>query len=398
MNLFSRNQGPISNTKYTSVSLVILLNFLCLTAISLTPQEIASNAFPSVVVVIAQDGSGAELSLGSGFFMAPGIIATNLHVIEGASKVRIRPIGSAEEHEVVGFTAVDYDNDLVLLKVNNTSVSPLKVVEDTATTIGDDVYVIGNPVGLEGTFSKGMISGKREKNNHRIIQITAPISQGSSGGPVLSANGDVIGVAVAYIAEGQNLNFAVPAFCLSMLMKNQHSSRPLTDFESKTIKKISPSILEAEQTPIALGNVVLHIGMTREDVLEKLGTHCRVSPVINNNHCIVSQKVGSEYHVLGFVDFENEKLTSITRDLGIGSTPVSSDVLLLFKSLVSRLQEVGDGRTPICIIEAGTRNSTEVDDYFCHLKFGSYTIHMAVGGINGEYSIYLQETLGKFDK
>lgn len=398
MIVFSTSQRPVGITRITTVLLVLLPCFIGFAAFSLTPQQIASNAFPSVVVVISQDGSGNDFAFGTGFFIAPGIIATNLHVIEGAKKVRIRPIGSTKEHEVIGFTKVDYDNDLVLLETTAKDAPPLKIGDDAQVAIGDDVYVIGNPVGLEGTFSRGMISGKREANNRRVLQITAPISQGNSGGPVLSTSGEVIGVAVAYIAEGQNLNFAVPISYLSILMRNQRDSSSVTNLILKTATKISPSIFEREQIPIAFGNVLLYIGMSKDDALEKLSVHYDVRKNgESGKYYYVMQKVGG-YH-LGSLTFENERLKTIRRDIGIGRTSVSSDSLAMFKSLVSRLREVEDSQTPICIITPGSNDSVtddnEVDAYWFDLKFGDFSVHLAVAGIDEDCQLILQETLGE---
>jgi len=89
---------------------------------------------------------------------------------------------------------------------------------------GDEIYVIGNPEGLEGTFSKGVISGIRSIDGRSYFQITAPISPGSSGGPVLNASGEVIGVAVASWRTGQNLNFAIPVFYVRSLLSRRASN------------------------------------------------------------------------------------------------------------------------------------------------------------------------------
>src|SRR4029079_9116422 len=84
--------------------------------------------------------------------------------------------------------------------------------------IGDSIYVSGNPEGLEGTFSEGIVSSRRKEGSKQFLQITAPISHGSSGGPVMNRYGEVIGLAVAMIKDGQNLNFAVPVSYLAALM------------------------------------------------------------------------------------------------------------------------------------------------------------------------------------
>lgn len=90
--------------------------------------------------------------------------------------------------------------------------------------IGDTVYEVGNPEGLEGTFSQGIISGLRGTD---YIQITAPISPGSSGGPVINQYGEVIGIATSFNKEGQNLNFAIPVAKLALLLRNLSTVTPL---------------------------------------------------------------------------------------------------------------------------------------------------------------------------
>ena len=106
--------------------------------------------------------------------------------------------------------------------------------------VGDEVYAIGNPQGLEGTFSQGIVSSIRQIGSDTLFQITAPISPGSSGGPVLNAQGKVIGIAVATFSGGQNLNFAIPASYLTLLLQN---IRPVTALSAKTLPKRDKSIL-----------------------------------------------------------------------------------------------------------------------------------------------------------
>jgi hypothetical protein len=113
---------------------------------------------------------------------------------------------------------------LALLKVGG-SAPVLNLGPDSKPAVGDKVYVVGNPLGLEGTFSEGIISGIRSIESDSILQMTAPISPGSSGGPVMNDSGTVIGVAVATFKDGQNLNLAVPVTYLSRLWAaaSQHS-------------------------------------------------------------------------------------------------------------------------------------------------------------------------------
>jgi hypothetical protein len=104
--------------------------------------------------------------------------------------------------------------------------------------VGDTVYAVGSPSGLEGTFSAGIVSGVRQMRETKLIQITAPISPGSSGGPVLDTNGDVAGVAVATYRGGQNLNFAVPVRAIRTLLK---APRTLSKFTTPNIQDTKPA-------------------------------------------------------------------------------------------------------------------------------------------------------------
>ena len=194
----------------------------------LTSNEIAKMSLKSVVVVTVQDSKGHALRLGSGFFVGDGIIATNFHVIDGARYGYVSLVGDSQPYQVLGTVAVDKQRDLVLLAVNRAKATPLQL-DDSASPVdvGDTVYVAGNPEGLEGTFSQGIVSGVRQLGDSMLIQVTAPISAGSSGGPVLNQKGRVIGVAVATFKEGQNLNFAVPVIHLSGLLLKVGPVTPL---------------------------------------------------------------------------------------------------------------------------------------------------------------------------
>jgi trypsin-like peptidase len=179
-------------------------------------RDIARTAFKSVVLLEMNDAHGQPLSLGSGFFIADGIIATNAHVIEGAASGTAKLVGNDHKYQILGTIALDRHTDLALLKVESDAPA-LHLEPEVTPAVGDKVYVVGNPLGLEGTFSEGIISGIRPVGSDSILQMTAPISPGSSGGPVMDASGTVIGVAEATFGEGQNMNLAVPVAYLSKL-------------------------------------------------------------------------------------------------------------------------------------------------------------------------------------
>lgn len=183
-----------------------------------TAQEIAKRAFGSTVLLVMEDSNGQPLSLGSGFFVREGEVASNLHVVEGAARGYAKIIGQKTKYDIEGISAVDPERDLVVLKISGARAPALALGNSESVQVGETVYAVGNPQGLEGTFSQGIVSSIREVGTDKLLQITAPISPGSSGGPVMSGNGEVVGVSVATFRGGQNLNFAIPSSYLKTLL------------------------------------------------------------------------------------------------------------------------------------------------------------------------------------
>ncbi len=194
-----------------------------------TAQAIARKAFGSTVLLVMEDANGQPLSLGSGFFVGAGQIASNLHVVEGAVRGYAKLVGQKTKYDLEGITAVDSRRDLVVLKVAVDDSPVLPLGDSDAVQVGEAVYAVGNPQGLEGTFSEGIVSSIREVGTDRLLQITAPISPGSSGGPVLNGKGEVIGVSVGIFKGGQNLNFAIPVKYLELLLERSSILRPLAE-------------------------------------------------------------------------------------------------------------------------------------------------------------------------
>jgi hypothetical protein len=192
-------------------------------------------ASPSVCLITSMDAYGQPLGLGSGFVVDDaGSVLTNFHVIEGATSVHIRfPSGSV--HQVANVVAYDTAQDMALLESDATGVQPLPL-GTAAVEIGTAILAIGNPAGLESTLSTGIVSGIRTfSDGTHFYQITAPISPGSSGGPVLNEDGHVVGIATATLSVGQNLNFAVPITTtgLRALRETAPTSMRLTNIVSE---------------------------------------------------------------------------------------------------------------------------------------------------------------------
>ena len=220
--------------------IVTLLRGLLYSTLSNTPQQIAEKALAATVSLEIKDTNDAILSRGSGFFVRHNLIATNYHVIKKATQSTAKLVGKKTKYIIEGITATDETNDLVLLKVTAQSINPLPLGDSDTVRIGDTVYVVGNPKGFEGTFSNGIISSVREGHNKKEFQMTAPISPGSSGGPVLNDKGEVIGVSVRiYPGQGaQNLNFASHSNALKRLLARSGLVKSLSRRKSAILIKI----------------------------------------------------------------------------------------------------------------------------------------------------------------
>lgn len=180
--------------------------------------ELVKRIKPSAVAIETFDSRGNSLSRGSGFFIASDRVITNRHVIEKATRVEVHLI-DGKKFTAKGVLAVDGEGDLALLQVDVPAALAVPLaISKTVPQEGESILVVGNPFGLEGSVSNGIVSAVREISGYgKIIQITAPISPGSSGSPVVNMYGQVVGVATLQAAEGQSLNFAVPAERISQL-------------------------------------------------------------------------------------------------------------------------------------------------------------------------------------
>lgn len=189
-------------------------------------KELAEAGRQAVVMLEIVGSSGREIGQGTGFFIADGVIATNHHVIARAAQSRA-VLEDGRSFPVEGVLAWDEDHDLALVSV---AASPAEggyvslPLADVAADLGDEIVVVGNPMGLSHTLSTGVVAAVREAEERslfvgEVIQITAAISSGSSGSPVMNHAGEVVGVVSSQFVVGQNLNFAVPVAHLRRLLQ-----------------------------------------------------------------------------------------------------------------------------------------------------------------------------------
>lgn len=172
--------------------------------------DVLAKARPAVVTVLAFDESGKQCALGSGFVVrADGVIVTAWHVLAGASKVRIK-FATGKSYELLSVVAVDEKKDYAVLKIDASNLRALEFGNSEMLRQGDRVYALGSPLGFEQTATDGIVSAIRLMPGiGKLLQVSAAISPGSSGGPVLNARGQVVGIAILKAVAGEDLNFAV---------------------------------------------------------------------------------------------------------------------------------------------------------------------------------------------
>jgi tetratricopeptide (TPR) repeat protein len=293
------------------VALVPFLSFLLsVNAIAKTAAEIFEKASQSVVVVQIQDEQGKTIAFGSGVVLPSGDVATNCHVIEDAVGIRVYQGKN-------GYNASprynDWDRDVCSLSVPGMKAPSVSVGNTKTLKVGSRVFAIGTPQGLKLTLSDGIISNLRPVEGGQYLQITAPISPGSSGGGLFNEEGRLIGLTTFYIAEGQQLNFAVPVEWISELPKRHNNNLKTADtlvnwenqavaFEEKKNWKglLNHALKRTRVLPqdvnawVFLGVAYSYLGQTA-DAIEVLHQALRINPKLSSAWAFL----GEAYDALG---------------------------------------------------------------------------------------------------
>ncbi len=226
---------------------------------ALTPRQISQNSKPAIVRVFVYGARGDEPErIGTGFIISKdGHVATNLHVFTDLRRgvftdVRISLL-DGRTLPVKAVIAIDASRDLAILDIDAVGLPVLELGDSDRASAGDPVVAIGHPVGQFYTVSDGLVSSWRllesdDGEKTKILQISAPISVGSSGGPLFDQFGKVIGVNTAIAREGQNLNFAIPSNYLRSLMRIG-GGEPLTSF-ARRFQALAEPGAEQSESPI----------------------------------------------------------------------------------------------------------------------------------------------------
>jgi len=178
---------------------------IALSGKNLTPKEIFHLYSDRVVQVEAINSKGEVAQIGTGFAWRDSEILTNRHIVEQARQAKIQRHGAYED---LWIERNNKEQDWAIYSSRLTAALPPVAIAEALPEIGDEVVVIGNPQGLKNSLSTGIVAGLRKEGNGIWIQITAPISKGSSGSPVFDSKGRLLGLATMMLIDGQNLNFA----------------------------------------------------------------------------------------------------------------------------------------------------------------------------------------------
>jgi len=202
----------------------------------------------AIVLIGTADKDNGKI--GSGFFVKEdGLIVTNYHLIHNAQKIYVK-LKNNKVYSNVQLVNFDVKKDIAILRIHGQGFKKVKLGDSSDVAIGQRVVTIGNPLGLESTVSDGLISSLR-KDDHgvKLLQISVPLSQGSSGGPLFNLKGEVVGITTASLLEGQNLNFAIPInYAKSLLRKSDDRKRA----KRSSFKDFARVKLSRDNVPLSL--------------------------------------------------------------------------------------------------------------------------------------------------
>lgn len=188
-------------------------------------EQLFAELSRSTARITVHDVSGRTVGLGSGVVVGTGQVVTNCHVATAGGTLSVKVGG---EQFSASVEVADEEYDLCRLSVSGLTAPAVPIGSIDSLRTGQKVYAIGAPQGLELTISDGIVSGMRNLPQGRVIQTTAPISPGSSGGPLFDAFGRLVGIMTFQHRTGQNLNFAVPADWIANI-RSRSATNPLTE-------------------------------------------------------------------------------------------------------------------------------------------------------------------------
>lgn len=395
-------------SKKSQVLIVILIIFHMHAFSQDNLSKLFESALPSVLKIETFDSNGKPLSLGTGFFISPnGKAISNLHVFSGASKSQITT-SSGKKYKIGTVWYKSDSLDLVIFNILNdeNEIFPFLKMAVDIPKVGEGVFVIGNPIGLDFTVSNGIISSIRQQLElGQVFQTSAPISAGSSGSPLINMNGLVIGVITYTFTNGQNLNFAI-----SLLDKNLTKDLIILDSQksSKSNKNINPDWIDDKYSFVRASHFLacdswrFYIDMQKMientegfkwpiNVL-KFGKYSPIESYVNGNFdgdivgttsvCVVDKNLT---YIISFGTDWSEKPTAKS-SLVLVSRITNGEASTIFNYVVEKtrlnssdnrfLENVGNSRISILIEDKVYVRSIQLEDHLENISFTNDTFYL----------------------
>ncbi|MFA4904161.1 MAG: serine protease [Desulfobaccales bacterium] len=261
--------------------LLALFTALPQAALALTASQVYEQVKDSVVVVKAYDQEGKPVGLGSGVMLPSGDVITNYHVAKAGGRYMV---GQGKKGVPASLKAGDPDKDLCLLSAPGLAAKPARLGRAAGLKVGEPVYAVGAPQGLELSLSEGIVSQLRG-GPPPLIQTTVAISQGSSGGGLFNAEGELVGIITFYLKDSQSLNFAVPVEWINQVA--------LRKFQRRQISKAPEA---PEQGAIKRKKDIKIINTKLGDVAFIKGNLFECSVVLNNKIIYENNKLIISFH------------------------------------------------------------------------------------------------------
>ena len=240
--------------RYSHVAAVLMLSTASVetAAQSVPPRKdipAIARAASGAIVTIVMANIDKPIARGTGFLVSPdGVIVTNFHVIENGNSGIVK-FSDGTTLPIDGVLAADKVRDLAVIKIHGKNFRTITLGNSDRIQIGEEVVAIGNPLGLEQTVSNGILSGIRadKEAGGKFLQVTAPFTHGSSGGPLFNMMGEVIGITTLVYEGAGNLNFAIPVNDAKLLLATQSSA--LRTLPNEAEKEPEPPVSKPKPRP-----------------------------------------------------------------------------------------------------------------------------------------------------
>ena len=305
-------------------------------ALALTPSQVYEQVKDSVVVVKAYDQTGKPVGLGSGVRLPSGDVITNYHVVKAGVRYTV---GRGAKATPATLKAGDPDKDLCLLTAPGLTAKPARLGQAARLKVGEPVYAVGAPQGLELSLSEGIVSQLRG-GPPPLIQTTVAISPGSSGGGLFNAKGELVGITTFYLKDSQSLNFALPVEWIGQVARGKKHGRFVIEEPKESWKNRAEALKKA-------------------DDWQGLLAHCRRWTKAEPGNVVAWCFLGATYNILG----RHREAVEANRE----ALRVKPDYAEAWYNLGFAYEKLGRDREKIEAYREAVRLKPDHSDAWCNL-------------------------------